>query len=893
MTSYSPKRTPVVIAEPPTASFQSKAQPAVNSTEIPPDMETPLQLKEEVETQSQKRAKLLEEYSVIFDDVLKLLVMKEADSRIGTPCCCGSAPHEVRCESWKTSAYDFVRKLRRLSDNVFTGNVPDPIKQFMFVARIWTLLKAEKRSGKAYLGGMNILNPSRPKDTVQVLCPIYPEAGVNVPPQWLQQPPALQFVNGILYMAEESSFKHYLATVPQIQKDKAICNHLKVVNSANRAKFKNMSVTGVVTCQCDHGFIWSSMDLVRGENHASVDLALKLAVASRPFNDGEEPDRIGSYDNMCSLCVHIVDRWRKYHPSHAKDVEKMRWTIPACHVRNHIVGCEYLYSYLYKPFTGHFHGESVEKPWANLNALGPSVQQMSPGHRIDTLIDQYSDWNQRKVVGAARQLLKEINDAKVQYVRKRDHFVGLCQLYRGKVEAWTAMNRSPHVDPQSKRKVAGSWKAWKFLEFSMFFSFKSRLRSIVQALSSKPPKSVEAQREKLSSRIDKWRKLQKRYMRTISSHFSSPEQHPPKLVSLLLPSDFTPAERTSLRLLSLATKQVQMVEVALGEIIDALQMVVKTLTGAYDRKIKHARGKEQNTRSLKQIRGIIKRRDDLIADYARYREVLEGLDSLDCDKWPVLSAKDTFRKSTEQRRTPGDGRVLEGNLWGMTSAGHSSFQADNAGLLIFGTSEPDNDHYITEDPMLELEGESFFGTRMALRQAKQLKVAHTPPEPPKLSRHPSIPYTMEDAEEDPVGVSADGWIWAAGNHVQFFRAEADYETWQEELERKHADFVFLIGSFTKQRDDWAILAKNFSSTPGHVAYAKEHSNMFEALRADAGLKYKRCGIGFLVNTPLGEQLDRRIMAWRAQEEKHFAFDRVPMLQIDGRIVQHSGIQHFM
>ncbi|KAJ3978599.1 hypothetical protein F5890DRAFT_1560042 [Lentinula detonsa] len=604
-TSYSPKRTPVVIAEPPTASFQSKAQPAVNSTEIPPDMETPLQLKEEVETQ---RAKLLEEYSVIFDDVLKLLVMKEADSRIGTPCCCGSAPREVRCEScehsvpfcrscwveahrhttshwaqvwdsergffvrhdistvlnnktfgiplghegsdcpnssnpllmtlvrvngvhatrvafcgcasrvskwrqlfdanlfpatctdpqsafsfdvlndWhlstlqgKTSAYDFVRKLRRLSDNVFTGNVPDPIKQFMFVARIWTLLKAEKRSGKAYLGGMNILNPSRPKDTVQVLCPICPEAGVNVPPQWLQQPPALRhlysqhfcldgnmkLINygkkndshdvslfaGRAYMAEESSFKHYLATVPQIQKDKAICNHLKVVNSANRAKFKNMSVTGVVTCQCDHGFIWSSVDLVRGENHASVDLALKLAVASRPFNDGEEPDRIGSYDNMCSLCVHIVDRWRKYHPSHAKDVEKMRWTIPACHVRNHIVGCEYLYSYLYKPFTGHFHGESVEKPWANLNALGPSVQQMSPGHRIDTLIDQYSDWNQRKVVGAARQLLKEIDDAKVQYVRKRDHFVGLCQLYRGKVEAWTAMNRSPHVDPQSKRKV--------------------------------------------------------------------------------------------------------------------------------------------------------------------------------------------------------------------------------------------------------------------------------------------------------------------------------------------------------------------------------------------------------------------------------------------------------
>ncbi|KAJ4001515.1 hypothetical protein F5050DRAFT_1803226 [Lentinula boryana] len=855
-------RMPAVIAEPPTASFQSKMPPAVNSTEIPPEMETPLQLKEEVKTQ---RAKLLEEYSVIFDDVLKLLLMKEADSRIGTPCCCGSAP----------------RELRRLSDNVFTGNVPDPIKQFMFVARIWTLLKAEKCSGKAYLGGMNILNPSRPKDTVQVLCPICPEAGVNVPLQWLQQPPALhhlysqhfcldgnmKLINygkkndsnnvslfaGRAYMAEESSFKHYLATVPQIQKDKVICNHLKVVNSANRAKFKNMGVTSVVTCQCNHGFIWSSVDLVRGENHASVDLALELAVASRPFNDGKEPNRIGSYDNMCSLCVHIVDRWRKYHPNHAKDVEKMRWTISACHVRNHVVG--------------------LEKPWANLNALGPSVQQMSPGHRIDTLIDQYSDWNQQKVVGAARQLLKEIDDAKVQYVRKRDHFVGLCQLYRRKVEVWTALNRSPCVDPQSKCKVISVYShndekapTLKALVDSMMAS-----KDVITVPSGN--ELLGAVKAPLSRASLELQSPKKRYMRTISSHFSSPEQHPPELVSLLLPSDFTLAECTSLWLLSLATKQVQMVEVALGEIINTLQMV-------------HARGEEQNTRSLKQIRGIIKCRDNLIADYARYRKVLKGLDSLDCDKWPVLSAKDTFCKSTEQRRTPGDGRVLEGNLWGMTSAGHSSVQADNAGLLIFGTSKPDDDHYGTEDPMLELEGESFFGTRMALRQAKQLKVVHTPQEPPQPSHHPST-YTMEEAEEDPVGVSTDGWIWAAGclsnmnedeireweeisNHVQFFCTEADYETWQEELEQKHADFVFLIGSFTKQWDDWVILAKNFSSTPGHVVYAKEHSNMFEALRADAGLKYKRCGIRFL-------------------EEKHFAFDRWkdrpafrdPTLHVDG------------
>lgn len=53
----------------------------------------------------------------------------------------------------------------------------------------------------------------------------------------------------------------------------------------------------------------------------------------------------------------------------------------------------------------------------------------------------------------ARQLLKDLNDAKRQYVEKRDHFAGLCQLNDAKVLKWTAMDRSPHVDPRNKRTV--------------------------------------------------------------------------------------------------------------------------------------------------------------------------------------------------------------------------------------------------------------------------------------------------------------------------------------------------------------------------------------------------------------------------------------------------------
>ncbi|KAJ3967682.1 hypothetical protein EV361DRAFT_1007290 [Lentinula raphanica] len=57
--------------------------------------------------------------------------------------------------------------------------------------------------------------------------------------------------------------------------------------------------------------------------------------------------------------------------------------------------------------------------------------------------------------------------------------------------------------------------------------------------------------------------------------------------------------------------------------------------------------------------------------------------------------------------------------------------------------------------------------------------------------------------------------------VQWFRAEADMERWQEQLEIKHAEFLRLIASFTKYRDAWDLLVNQYSSIPGHRAYAQE------------------------------------------------------------------------
>lgn len=169
--------------------------------------------------------------------------------------------------------------------------------------------------------------------------------------------------------------------------------------------------------------VLSSVDLHRGERcvfrpfsvmlslililfihrFATVDYAMKLALemVQIMFNE-RKPDEIWSYDNICSLVALIVERWEKYHQEHGDRIKCARWTCPAAHVRTHCDGCDYLYCYMYKELTAHFYGETAEYAWAIFNALGPSVLQMNPGHRIDTMIIHYGDWNWRKLVSMCK-----------------------------------------------------------------------------------------------------------------------------------------------------------------------------------------------------------------------------------------------------------------------------------------------------------------------------------------------------------------------------------------------------------------------------------------------------------------------------------------------------------
>ncbi|KAK1225394.1 hypothetical protein PQX77_011664 [Marasmius sp. AFHP31] len=110
------------------------------------------------------------------------------------------------------------------------------------------------------------------------------------------------------------------------------------------------------------------------------------------------------------------------------------------------------------------------------------------------------------------------------------------------------------------------------------------------------------------------------------------------------------------------------------------------------------------------------------------------------------------------------------------------------------------------------------------------------------------------------------------DRVQFFRAEAEFERVREELEYKHSCFGNAIRYFAAKRDLWrSSLGKGMGN--GHEAYAREHAEMFEALRLDGEAKLRRCGVSILLDTSNGETLAERVTVFRKMEEKHFPCER--------------------
>jgi len=112
-----------------------------------------------------------------------------------------------------------------------------------------------------------------------------------------------------------------------------------------------------------------------------------------------------------------------------------------------------------------------------------------------------------------------------------------------------------------------------------------------------------------------------------------------------------------------------------------------------------------------------------------------------------------------------------------------------------------------------------------------------------------------------------------GDRVQWFRAQADMERWQEEVEILEEEFRRAIRGFEKMEQVWSSLAMSIGSesadffdsrvAKGKMAYGKKKAAMYGRMAKEARMVFHSIGATY---PPEGVSLGDHIRSQRPSQE---------------------------
>lgn len=113
-----------------------------------------------------------------------------------------------------------------------------------------------------------------------------------------------------------------------------------------------------------------------------------------------------TYDIACQWSKNIKKRMEDFPPEmRIPDRTTVDVAIPSWHINGHGTTCRNNFNLSYMEGVGRTVGEDVETIWAGTNPLAPSIREMGPAARHDTLNDHWNGWNFRKIIGFGMNLL--------------------------------------------------------------------------------------------------------------------------------------------------------------------------------------------------------------------------------------------------------------------------------------------------------------------------------------------------------------------------------------------------------------------------------------------------------------------------------------------------------
>ena len=106
-----------------------------------------------------------------------------------------------------------------------------------------------------------------------------------------------------------------------------------------------------------------------------------------------------------------------------------------------------------------------------------------------------------------------------------------------------------------------------------------------------------------------------------------------------------------------------------------------------------------------------------------------------------------------------------------------------------------------------------------------------------------------------------------GDRVEYFRAKADMERWQEQWELKQAEALRTVSAFRKMKDVWKTCAEESGDNDGKRAIALKESATYDRLQETLQSNLVKSGYGHLLVE--GESLVQIIENDRLDPEKAF------------------------
>ncbi|KAJ7903283.1 hypothetical protein B0H13DRAFT_1882133 [Mycena leptocephala] len=593
---------------------------------------------------------------------------------------------------------------------------------------------------------------------------------------------------------------------------------------------------------------------------SATSICLAMELTQHQPNELDDVDEITTYDIACEYFIHLKDRFKPHFPELVPRLKKMRWGD----------SCTYLFGTAYMECVGHFHGESAEQYWPESNQLGPHVRQMNDGH--DTMIKHHGDWNAKKTASIASALAEEILEAKKKYLEKRNHFIGLSVSFSDRVGKWRELSRTPSkigkeaiiyarlalvknfeeteskITSEKYQPACGNVLATLLLlagRLSKVAQFmdeglkiqdlhKCKLRDLVHATDDHDSvvrrKEITQRTSKAQTRLDKWRKIQKELMPHVGDKIAAQTLAAPPIPDekLFLPSDFPrEADRQALDLVSLAVEEARWREGQVFDLLRAIQNIVKTISTLYGRNMKNERQQKQNTRAGDNIEEATKLRNQYMESYE-----------------PVV-----------QKRRVGDSQHTDGALWRLQTM--IPLEEGEAGQVLGSAL------HITDNPTVS-------GTQMDKRKSA-----------------PRCKKNSNGSGKKVIDERPEGWVWQLGrlskmsdaemdewsnegDRVQWFRAEAEMQRWQEQKEQKLAELLRTNRSFLKMEATWATLALDSAQKSlGHSAYARQKVAMYRKRAENTQALITAVGYGDLLapNASIIQRVrqDRRSETRSAQE----------------------------